>query len=172
MSTVTKQSNIVKLEIGTYKNVIDEAIGSITKDTTEQCNLVNIVLKQLTETYFSNDNLQEVAENILSHINSIKPQDHIELMLVTQMIATHNAAMRNFQLSVRRSGRSEYKSLELGNANLNLANKLMRTYTTQIEALNRYRGKGQQKMTIEHVNINSGGQAVIGNLASTKKVEV
>lgn len=168
MKKENKEKNAVSLKI--CPDITNEALNGITKNTTEQCNLLNMVFKQVNETYFANDNLQEVADNILGHINSIKPQDHIELMLVTQMIATHNAAMRNFQLSVRRAGRAEYKSLELGNANLNLANKLMRTYTIQMEALNRYRGKGQQKMTIEHVNINSGGQAVIGNVTSNKKV--
>jgi hypothetical protein len=31
-----------------------------------------------------------------------------------------------------------------------------------LEALNRHRGKGQQKVTVEHVHVHSGGQAVIG----------
>lgn len=28
--------------------------------------------------------------------------------------------------------------------------------------LNRHRGKGQQKVTVEHVHVHSGGQAVVG----------
>ena len=39
---------------------------------------------------------------------------------------------------------------------------LARTFTTQMEALNRYRGKGQQKMTVEHVHVHKGGQAIVG----------
>jgi hypothetical protein len=31
-----------------------------------------------------------------------------------------------------------------------------------IEALNRHRGKGQQKGTVEHVHVHAGGQAVVG----------
>ena len=46
--------------------------------------------------------------------------------------------------------------------NLNQANKLSRTYATLLEALNRHRGKGQQKVTVEHVHVHSGGQAVVG----------
>ena len=53
------------------------------------------------------------------------------------------------------------------NIAFNSANKLARTYAMQMEALNRYRGKGQQKITVEHVSINSGGQAIICNV--TKK---
>lgn len=33
-----------------------------------------------------------------------------------------------------------------------------------MEALNRYQGKGQQKVTVEHVTVNAGGQAIVGNL--------
>ncbi len=42
--------------------------------------------------------------------------------------------------------------------------KLTRAFTAQLEALNRHRGKGQQKMTVEHVHIHDGGQAVIGSV--------
>ena len=43
-----------------------------------------------------------------------------------------------------------------------LPNKLSRTYATLLEALNRHRGKGQQKVTVEHVHVHPGGQAVVG----------
>jgi hypothetical protein len=44
-------------------------------------------------------------------------------------------------------------SRPLRRENLSQANKLSRTYTTLLEALNRHRGKGQQKVTVEHVNV-------------------
>ena len=40
-----------------------------------------------------------------------------------------------------------------------------------MEALNRYRGKGQQKMTVEHVHINSNVQAIIGNVTKNNSSE-
>src|SRR6476646_4827609 len=54
------------------------------------------------------------------------------------------------------------QTLEGRRENLNQANKLSRTYATLIEALNRHRGKGQQKVTVEHVDVHAGGQAVVG----------
>ena len=48
--------------------------------------------------------------------------------------------------------------------NLKQANKLSRTYATLLEALNRHRGKGQQKVTVEHVHVHNGGQAIVGNV--------
>jgi len=41
-------------------------------------------------------------------------------------------------------------------------NKLARTYAMQMEALKRYRTGGQQKVTVEHVTVNHGGQAKVG----------
>ena len=38
----------------------------------------------------------------------------------------------------------------------------LRTFTMQVEALQRYRGKGQQKVTVEHVHVHAGGQAIVG----------
>jgi hypothetical protein len=43
--------------------------------------------------------------------------------------------------------------------NLSQANKLSRTYAVLLDALNRHRGKGQQKVTVEHVHVHSGGLA-------------
>ena len=48
--------------------------------------------------------------------------------------------------------------------NLSQANKLSRTYAALLDALNRHRGKGQQKVTVEHVHVHSGGQAIVGTV--------
>jgi thiol-disulfide isomerase/thioredoxin len=47
------------------------------------------------------------------------------------------------------------------------ASKLSRTFAMLLEALNRHRGKGQQKMTVEHVHVHSGGQAVVGMVGTS-----
>jgi hypothetical protein len=36
-----------------------------------------------------------------------------------------------------------------------------------LEALNRHRGKGQQRMVVEHVHVHSGGQAVEGMVGTS-----
>ena len=54
-------------------------------------------------------------------------------------------------------------SLEGRRDNLSQANKLSRIYAVLLDALNRHRGKGgQQKVTVEHVYVHAGGQAVVG----------
>ena len=73
------------------------------------------------------------------------------LQIVNEAIAAHDKGEIAFQ------GRRE---------NLSQANKLSRTYATLLEALNRHRGKGQQKVTVEHVHVHSGGHAVVGVVES------
>jgi len=87
----------------------------------------------------------------------IGPKDELEGMMAAQLIAAHNAAMECY----RRAMIGE-QSFEGRHENLAQANKLSRTYATLLEALNRHRGKGQQKVTVEHVHVHSGGQAVVG----------
>jgi hypothetical protein len=40
----------------------------------------------------------------------------------------------------------------------------MRAFSTQVEVFRRLRGGGQQFVRVEHVHVNDGGQAVIGNV--------
>jgi hypothetical protein len=79
---------------------------------------------------------------------------------------SRRAQHRDGMLSPGHAGEPDLRRKE----NLNQANKLSRTYATLLEALNRYRGKGQQKVTVEHVHVHSGGQAVVGMVAATPRL--
>ena len=48
------------------------------------------------------------------------------------------------------------------------AARLLRAYATQVEALRRLRNGGSQFVRVEHVHVNEGGQAVIGNVSSER----
>ena len=92
----------------------------------------------------------------------IAPKDELEGMIAGQLIASHNAAMECY----RRAMIGE-QSFEGRRENLtHQANKCSRTYAALLEALNRHRGKGQQKVVVEHVNVHAGGQAVVGNVST------
>jgi hypothetical protein len=91
----------------------------------------------------------------------IDPKDELEGMVVAQLIAAHNATMECYRRAAVRE-----QTFEERQENLNQANKLSRTWAMLLEALNRHRGKGQQKVTVEHVHVHSGGQAVVGVLES------
>jgi hypothetical protein len=91
----------------------------------------------------------------------IAPKDEPEGMMAAQLVAAHNAAMECY----RRAMIGE-QTFEGRRENLAQANKLSRTYAALLEALNRHRGKGQQKVTVEHVHVHAGGQAVVGMVAA------
>lgn len=87
----------------------------------------------------------------------IAPKDELEGMMAAQLVAAHNAAMECY----RRAMIGE-QTFEGRRESLTQANKLSRTYAALLEALNHHRGKGQQKVTVEHVHVHAGGQAVVG----------
>jgi hypothetical protein len=89
----------------------------------------------------------------------IGPKDEMEGMIASQLVACHNAAMECY----RRSMLPE-QTFQGRQENLNQANKLSRTYALLLDSLNRHRGKGQQKVTVEHVHVHSGGQAIVGTV--------
>jgi hypothetical protein len=95
----------------------------------------------------------------LAGLAGIAPLDELEGMIAAQLVACHNASMECY----RRAMIGE-QTFEGRRESLSQANKLSRTYTTLLEALNRYRGKGAQKVTVEHVHIHGGGQAIVGNV--------
>jgi hypothetical protein len=50
-------------------------------------------------------------------------------------------------------------------------NKLVRTFAMQMEALKGYRSGAEQKVTLQHVSIAEGGQAIVGIRRPTRQQE-
>ena len=99
----------------------------------------------------------------LAAVTGIGANDEIEGMLATQMVATHRAVVTALR-RLKRSG-----PIFMQDSNGNLAVKLLRTFMMQVETLQRYRGKGQQKVTVEQVHVNDGGQAIVGAVSPGRK---
>ncbi len=96
---------------------------------------------------------------MMSVVKGIEPKDEIEAMLAAQMAAVHMASMRFARRLALADTIPQQDSTERA------FNKLTRTFATQMEALKRYRTGGQQKMTVEHVTVQAGGQAIVGNVS-------
>jgi hypothetical protein len=123
----------------------------------------NHIANQAIDTLCSpkSDNGEATAEtkSTIVGLAGINPRDEIEGMLAAQLIAGHNAAMECY-----RRATSSNISPELRHDHLNQAGKLSRTFAMLLDSLNRHRGKGQQKVTVEHVHVHKGGQAIVGNI--------
>jgi hypothetical protein len=98
------------------------------------------------------------ANFMLSVIKGIEPRNQIEAMLAAQMTAVHMATMT----FARRLAHVD--NIPQQDSASNAFNKLARTFAAQMSALKEYRSKGEQKMTIQHVHVAEGGQAIVGNV--------
>ena len=95
----------------------------------------------------------------LALLSGIAPQDELECALAAQMIAVHNLSMESLRKAIIPDQTTDGVTL-----NTNRAVKLSRTFVTQMEALQKYRNKGQQTIQVQHVSVEDGGQAVVGNV--------
>ena len=112
----------------------------------------------------SEQDVNVARARVIEHFNSLAPCDGAEAMLAKQMVGTHFAALE----CMRRAAISN--QTESGReSSLKNAQKLMTLFTRQLETLNKHRGKGQQKVTVEHVHVGEGGQAIVGNVEAGPK---
>ena len=96
---------------------------------------------------------------LLSIVLGINPKDETEALLAAQMAAIHNATM----VAARRLAHVE--TIPQQDSASNMLNKLARTFVAQVEALKRYRSAGEQTIKVQHVTVNEGGQAIVGNVS-------
>ncbi len=130
-----------------------EALGTVSID------FVYGLLSQLADASSPGREINEDRLNfMLAVVKGIKPKDQLEAMLGAQMAAIHLAIMSFVRQLPQVQTLPQQDSAERA------LNKLARTYTTQMEALKRYRTGGEQKVTVQHVSVSEGGQAIVGNV--------
>jgi hypothetical protein len=108
---------------------------------------------------------QQVSEDdlnfMLSVVKGTEPEDEVESMLAAQMAAVHMATMSFARRLTHVETLAQQDSAERA------FNKLARTFAAQVEALKKYRTGGEQKVTVEHVHVHQGGQAIVGTVANS-----
>jgi len=138
---------------GTGQALLMDAVG--TKDPA----FFELLLMQLVDAGSQGGKLNERGLNfMLSVVKGVEPRDQLEAMLAAQMAAVHIQTMSFARRLANVDTIQQQDSAERA------FNKLARTYTTQMEAFKRYRTGGQQTVTVEHVTVNAGGQAIVGNV--------
>lgn len=155
-----KDKNTVSFAGGLDIKAIDalkETFGSNNSD------LWQLFIHQLGDCADSRNGVANNLNQLIPILHSIKPRDALETMLAVQMTGIHNVAMNCLSRAMLPN-----QTFEGREANLNYATRLLRTFTAQTEALQKYRGKGtQQKVTVEHVHVHQGGQAIVGPVSSS-----
>jgi hypothetical protein len=119
---------------------------------------INSIMLPLFKLITYQDGDPEKAINTsITLIAASDPKSQLELMLATQLAMTHITLGKSAQLLDQ-----NYKEVKTINSLGNLYTKLSRLGIDQINTLERMKGKGQQKIIVEKVNIEAGGQAAIG----------
>jgi hypothetical protein len=101
---------------------------------------------------------------MIAMVESIKPRDAIEAMLVAQMVSIHVMAMR---CALHLACAEDVVQQESAGRALG---RLARTFPAQIEALNRYRNNGAPAVTVQNVSVQDGGNAIVGNVTQHASV--
>lgn len=141
---------------------IDGDFDRILKEVTNKSVALGLV-GQIVALGSQGKRLDERAANFsIGFVDAMQPKDAAEALLLAQMAATHQAAM----MMARRLNHVE--NIPQQDAAERAMNKLARTFTAQLDTLKRYRSKGQT-VRVERVNVESGGQAIVGNVNSPKR---
>jgi hypothetical protein len=138
------------LAMGTI--AIMRAIGTVDLDFFDGLTL------QLVNASKGQGSPEKAVNFMLSVVKGIEPRDQVEAMLGAQMAAVHMASM------TFASRLAHVETIQQQDSASNAFNKLTRTFAAQVSALKEYRSKGEQKMTVQHVHVADGGQAIVGNV--------
>ncbi|WP_442580600.1 hypothetical protein ACSBOB_00930 [Mesorhizobium sp. ASY16-5R] len=132
--------------------LIMESLGTSSSD------FASSIIAQIASIQATKDGA--VEEQVLNHglafVKGVQPRDEVESMLAAQMAAVHMATMTFARRLAHVQTIPQQDSAE------RTFNKLARTFATQVEALKRYRSKGEQRVIVERVTVHEGGQAVVG----------
>lgn len=101
-----------------------------------------------------------MAQSVIELLGELHPDNALEGMLATQMVAAHFQAMAQLRsAAMSTNANAQQQHLQLGT-------KLQRIFLSQAEVLMKLRGVQQQKVLVEHVHVHEGGQAIVGQIYS------
>jgi hypothetical protein len=122
-------------------------------------NILGSIVSGLAELSRANGGIDEQRLNrLLAMVRAVQPRDELEALLAMQMAGIHDATVTLTKRLAQVETIPQQDSAE------RTLNKLARTFTLQMDALKRYRSKGEQKVIVEHVTVNAGGKAIVGTV--------
>ncbi len=99
-----------------------------------------------------------VAAMALDIADTIQAENSVEKMVAHQLAAVHDAGMRTLQRA------NVTQDAALASRLLNSAARCFDTFQRGMMTLQRLRGKQEQRILVQHVNVGQGAQAVIGSI--------
>lgn len=147
------------------ENATNYALGMTETFGNQSLDLAGARLSEIANWFFNESQgpARGVEQDLnagIAFVHGMKPQTPVEATLATQMVMTNSAALR----ILAQADRSVH--LDEKNVLMNQANKLLRTFTAQAEALAKIQRGGEQ--VVKHVHVdNRGGQAIITETVTT-----
>jgi len=114
--------------------------------------------------YRNEESPEKANERIVDALRlyeSLEPQDAIEAMLCEQMVGNTLA----INACLQRAGSCQH--IDNSTKFLKSAAQLQGQFIKQIAAIDKHRGRNHQKVVVEHVHVEAGGQAIVGNVETT-----
>ena len=153
MNIKEKKKNHIQISKEEEKQMFKELSGSQHQD------LCASIIQSAQEA-FPKSTSKGLALSISTQaMQEMAPQDLIEGMLCSQIISLNAQGMRYLARA-----ESDGNLLCHTEAAVNMAIKLLRLKNETIEALTRYRRKGEQKVVVQHINVTDDARAIIGDL--------
>lgn len=154
---IKEENGTNKMDCQISKNLLSQITGIANRHGADK--IFQNTLAGLITGGYSPEELEIKVEQLFMIMAELNPLDGFEGMLISQMITVYDQAMDCFKyVNLNRSNTEACQRLQ------NQAMKLMRIYSLQLETLDKHRNKGKQKMTVEHVHIHKGAQAIVGNV--------
>jgi hypothetical protein len=151
---------------GTQEHLIDEPPMAVCESTgTHSYDVADRLVCQVASAQVWPSSTDPVDRLIKATalMGEMAPQNAMEAMLATQMIATNEAALMFLHRAT-----SAGQTTEVVDANVLRSTRLMRLFNQQAETMQKLKGKApKQKVTVEQVNVHQGGQAIVGSVSTT-----
>ena len=147
----------------TGKSTVTVAADPTKVTGTDSLRVARTLIEQSLATVpsFNQRDSAEMVETVCHSLEGMNPQTTVEGLLCVQMLGAHNLAMEFMRRSLLPG-----QTFDGATSETNRAVRLMRIFVEQADALQRLRGKaGQQTVTVEHVHVHEGGQAIVGAVA-------
>jgi len=160
MVKVSTKGGVVRVELDHPEPAVGNVLLMDALGTKDEA-FLNGIIGQLVNAGTQGKDVDERGVNfMLSLVEGVHPKDQVETMLAAQMAAVHMATMTFARRLAHVDNIPQQDIAERA------FNKLCRTFAAQVQALQKYRTGGEQKVTVEHVHVNSGGQAIVGNVTT------
>lgn len=106
------------------------------------------------------DRIEHNFNTIFQSLSDSAPSDSTEAKLCLQSTVLYAQGMRHIE-KAENCDRIDHSEYYMKNAV-----KLLRLHNETIETLSRYRRGGEQKVIVQHVQVNDGGQAIVGGMVN------